>query len=124
MGFASKILLKIAANALVLWAATNYISGFALAPKYFYNLDGFTIDPAWQSFVVGGAALAAVNLILGPILKVVGAVLPLITFAMLSVLINIGIIYFADSYSAELAVSGLKPLIFSGGLVGIINALL
>lgn len=119
-----KILLKIAANAVLLWVATQYISGFALAPKQFYDLGGFTLDPAWQSFAAGGAALAAINLAIGPILKVIGAVLPLITSAMLSIGLNIAVIYFADAYLAELTVSGLAPLIYSGGLVGIVNALL
>lgn len=124
MGFASKIGIKIAANSIVLWAAANYISGFDLAPKYFYSLGGFTLDPAWQSFAVGGAALAAINLVLGPILKIIGAVLPLITSAMLSIALNIAVIYFADAYFSELTVEGLRPLVFSGGLIGIINALL
>jgi len=120
----SKILVKIAGNALALWAATRYISGFGIEPSALASLELLRITPLVQTLVVGGLALALVNLILYPFLKVIAAVLPFITTAMLVVAANLAIVYVASFYLPQLAISGVKPLLLSSILIGLVNSLL
>ena len=74
--------------------------------------------------IVGGLALAILNAVLSPLAKVFGAVIPLVTAAMLSVAANIIILYFAAIYLPQVEINGLKPLFLSGILIGLINAIL
>ena len=124
MGFPVKIIVKIAANSLALWAAMSYISGFTVNPRFFYSFGSFSPDPLWQTLIIGGAALAAVNMALKPILKVIGAVLPLVTYPILSAVLNIALLYSAEIYLSGITVGGIKSLLLSGGLIGILNALI
>ena len=118
------ILIKILANAGALWIAAKYISGFSIAPVEFVSLGALSIPPLAPTLIVGGLALAILNAVLYPLAKVFGAVIPLVTAAMLSVAANIIILYFAAIYLPQVEISGLKPLFLSGLLIGLINAIL
>ena len=121
----ANIVIKILANAGALWAADRYITGLAVFPTEFFRFDFFAIPPLIQTLAIGGAALAAANAILRPPLSVIAAVLPFITTPMLMVVANVVLIYLAAAYfPATLAVAALKPLLFSGLILGLVNSLL
>lgn len=120
----ANIAIKIIANAGALWAATRYISGFSITPAEFLQIGFFPIDPWVQTLIVGGAALAILNAVLYPFLKVIADLLPFITTAMTVAAANIVILYFADVYLTQLAINGLKPLLWSAVLIGVTNTLL
>lgn len=120
----SRILLKILANTGALWVATKYISGFGIAPVEFMRLGALAIPPLAQTLIVGGLALAILNAVLHPITKIFGAIIPLVTSAMLSAAANIIILYFAAIYLPQMEINGLKPLVLSGLLIGLINTIL
>lgn len=124
MDFFSKIVFQVAINSGALWAATRYISGFGIIPQEFLRIGFFPIDPLVQTFVVGGLALAILNAVLYPLLKVVGDILPFITAAMLMVAANMVILYLGDIYLAQLSIEGMRPLFWSAVLIGLVNTLI
>lgn len=124
MSFLLKFAVKIAANVGALAAATRYIPGFEIAPWSPINLDVFGITPLAQPIILGAVGLALANFIARPFLKVLDTFLPLITFGILSIALNAGILYFADLNLPQLTVSGWKPLVWGAVLLGIVNAIL
>ena len=120
----ANIAFKILANVGALWAATRYVSGFSIAPQEFLRIGFFNIDPLAQTLIAGGLALAIINAVLYPLLKVTGDLLPFITTAMVVVAVNMVILYLGDIYLAHLAISGLKPLFWSALIIGIVNTLI
>ncbi len=119
------VAIKVIANAAALWAASRYISGFQIIPYEFFHIELLPIDPTLQTLIAGGIALAIANAILRPPLSVIAAVLPFITTPMLMVVANVVLIYLAAAYfPATLAVAALKPLLFSGLILGLVNSLL
>lgn len=119
-GFGVKILANIGA----LWVAARYIPGFDIVPVEFFRFAAFPISAAIQTLVVTGIALALANALLRPILKAVGAILPLVTGALLLVILNIILLYIGSHSLPVLAIDGLRPLLLGGLLLGIVNAVL
>lgn len=121
----ANVAVKILANAGALWAADRYITGFAVRPTEFFSIDLFMLPPLIQTLAAGGIAFAVANAVLHPPLKVIAAILPLITTAMLMVVANVVLLYLAAIYvPATLAIAALKPLLLSSLLLGIVNTLL
>ncbi len=120
------IAFKVLANIGALWAAARYISGFHIAPLELVSLDflPFAVPALAQAYIAGGVILALVNAVAHPILKAIGAALPLVTGAMLMVALNIAILYFGAVYLPALTLTGLKPLLWGGLLFGILNTIL
>ncbi len=103
--------------------ATKWIQGFALIPLPWLAENIFGLPPLWPTLLLGGLALAILNAFLRPILKFLGALLPLITFALLAVILNGLIIYLADIYLTNLAISGLRAQVLVAILIGMVNAI-
>ena len=90
-------------------------------PFEFVNLGFLGLAPFAQSLIAGGLALAIINLILFPLLKVLDLILPLVSYGALSVVFNGALLYFADPYLPQLAITGFTPLIWSSILIGLVN---
>lgn len=120
------VAIKIVANAGALWAAARYIPGFEIFPVELFPLDflPFAIPPLVQTYIAGAIILAVVNAIAHPILKVIGAALPLVTGAMLMIVLNIVLLYIGAGYFPALEIAGFRPLLWSGFLLGVVNTLL
>ena len=110
MGFLTRLIIKLVINGVLLYAATRYFSGFIL-------------EGGIEIFAVGALLLTLLNAFLRPILKFLGALLPFITFALLAVVFNGLIIYLADIYLTNLAISGLWALVLDAILIGMVNAI-
>lgn len=123
----SRIVLKIAVNIGAVALAAHYLTGFSVSPypiPYAGQLLSQTLPPIWQTLLIGGAALGIVNIILSPLLKVLAALLPIITFPILSVALNVALLFFADQFFIELSIASLRPLLTAGLAIGILNAVL
>lgn len=122
-----KFLIQAAANAAGLLAADLLIPGFDIFPHTFFELRtaslSLAIAPMIQTFAAGGIAFALANTALRPILKVIGAVLPLITFALLSIAWNAVLLFAADLSFDMLSLQGLRALGGASLLIGFLNAL-
>ncbi len=116
--------LKILANTGILWAAMRYISGFHILPIEFFQLEALPIDPLIQTLIAGGIAFAIANTLLHPVMRIIAALLPLITTPMLMVVLNMALLYGAALVFPALSISGLEPLFWSGLLLGIANTLI
>ena len=114
-------------NAAGLLAADRFIPGVDIFPRSFFELRAaslsLAIAPVIQTFAAGGIALALANTALRPILKVIGAVLPLITFALLSIAWNAALLFAADVSLDTLSLQGLRALGGTSLIIGFLNAL-
>ena len=124
MCFLLRFLAKVAVNAGALWLATRLIQGFEVIPHSFSPLDVLNISPLAQSLIVGGLVLALLNAVVRPILKLLSFPLIIITFGLFHIVINMAILYFADTLLAPLAIEGFKALFFSSLMIGIVNAII
>lgn len=126
MAMVPNVAIKVIANAGALWAAARYIPGFQIFPVELFPLDflPFAVPPLVQVYIAGAIILAVINAIAHPVLNVIGAALPLITGAMLMIVLNIALLYIGAGYFPALEIAGVKPLLWSGFLLGIVNTLL
>lgn len=122
----SRLVFKIAANVAALALAARYVPGFSIAPYAIPYADALPlpIAPEWQAMILGGVALGVANIILGPFLRVSAALLPLVTFPILSVAANIALLFFADQFLTEFSVANSRQLLTVGLALGILNAIL
>ncbi len=118
-----KLLLKAAANIGALWMSVNYIPAFEIVPRAILAPELIALGPQAQWFIAGGISLAIVNGALRPLLKALGALLPLVTFVLLSVLLNAAMLFAADIALSEVTL-GLRGLALGALLLGVLNAIL
>ncbi|MBI2640024.1 MAG: phage holin family protein [Candidatus Sungbacteria bacterium] len=105
-----RVLAKIAANTAALWVAAAYITGFALTGGI-------------SSFIIGGAVLAAVNLIVRPILKFITLPFLVLTLGAFYIIIFIVLLLIADFFLTELTITGFSALIWGALIIGITNTI-
>jgi putative membrane protein len=92
-----RFLVSTSINAAALWVATTLIPAITLTP---YGGDGF-----WQtlgSYLVVGAIFGLVNAIITPIIKVLAFPLYLLTFGLISFVINGALLLFVAWLSAQI----------------------
>jgi putative membrane protein len=92
-----RFLVSTSINALALWVATTLIPAITLTP---YGGDGF-----WQtlgSYLVVGAIFGFVNAIITPIIKVLAFPLYLLTFGLISFVINGALLLFVAWLSSQI----------------------
>jgi putative membrane protein len=92
-----RFLVSTSLNALALWVATTLISAITLTP---YGGDGF-----WQtlgSYLVVGAIFGLVNAIIAPIIKVLAFPLYILTFGLISFVINGALLLFVAWLSSQI----------------------
>lgn len=118
-----KLLLKAAANIGALFTSVNYIPAFEIVPRAIVSPELIAFGPQAQWFIAGGISLAIVNGALRPLLKALGALLPLVTFVLLSVLLNAAMLFAADLALSEVTL-GLRGLALGALLLGVLNAIL
>ena len=127
MRFFGKFLIQAVLNAAGLLTADRLIPGVDIFPRAFFEFRtaslSLAIAPAIQTFAAGGIAFALANTALRPILKVIGAVLPLITFATLSIGWNAALLFAADVSLDTFSLQGLRALGGTSLIIGFLKAL-
>lgn len=110
MGLFTKVVVKIVANIAALWIATTYVAGFTL-------IGGLS------ALVIGGVILAAINLIIRPILKFISLPLLVLTLGTFYIIIFIIVLMIADALIPQLSVSGFPALLWGALIIGVINTI-
>lgn len=105
-----KLIVAVFANALGLWLAAKYIPGFTLAGGL---LALFAL----------GFALAILNFVLKPILKLLLGPIIILTLGLGLVVVNAVLLYILDKFSTNLTIGSIPALIYSTILIGLINFL-
>lgn len=89
-----------------------------------YLLPGFSLDGNIVSFVVLIAVFTLINTLIRPIIKLILSPLIFITFGLFSLVINAGILYLVDIYSAHISIDGLITLGYATIIITLVNVLL
>ena len=111
MRFLFKIIGTIAGNALGLWLAAQYITGFHLTGD-------------WIQLAKIGLVLAALNFVLKPILKLFLGPIIILTLGFGLIFVNAIVIYGLTFFFENLTIETIPALIYSTILIGIINFLI
>lgn len=109
MGFISKLVAKIVLNGVALWAAGQYFEGFVLG-------GGF------ETLIVAALVITGLYVFIRPIVKLVATPLVWITFGLFTIVINVALLWVADYYLAELAISNLSTLFWVSIMLSVVNA--
>lgn len=118
-----KFLLRLASNAVAIWLTTLLLSGIRVTP--------FSEEYWWQialSYLIVAFIFAAVNAILGTIIKIVAFPLYIITLGLISFVVNGALLLIAasitDWFGFGLRVDGLGWAILGAIVISILNAIL
>lgn len=106
----TRVLLKIVANIAALWIATTYVAGF-------------TLTGGTEALVIGGIILAAINLLVRPILKLISLPLLVLTLGAFYIIIFIILLMIADALIPQLSISGFPALLWGALIIGVINTI-
>ncbi|HUZ92524.1 MAG TPA: phage holin family protein [Candidatus Paceibacterota bacterium] len=111
MKLLAKLIGHVLANALGLWFASTYIPLFGLAG-------------GWQALFLLALALAVMNFILGPILKLLLGPIIILTLGIGLILVNALILAILDKFSAQLTIGSIPALIWGTIIIGVANFLI
>ncbi|QQG45341.1 MAG: phage holin family protein [Candidatus Sungiibacteriota bacterium] len=109
MGFIYKLVAKVILNAVAL-----YIVG-----RYFQN---FQLGGGIETLIVAALVLAALNTFLRPILKLVSTPLLWVTFGLFNLVLNMALLWIADSLLTQLAINDLTTLFWTSILIALANS--
>lgn len=108
VGFLARIIAKVAANMAALWIAATFVAGFSIAG-------------GMPSLVIGGIFLAAINLIVRPILKLLSLPFLVLTLGAFYVIIFIILLLIADFFMPQLEIAGFSALLWASLIIGVVN---
>jgi putative membrane protein len=108
MKLIAKIFVAVAANAIALWVASEYITGFTL-----------TNDP--KQFLEIALIFTVLNFILKPILKLVLGPVIILTLGLGLIVVNALVLKILDIFSTGLTIEGIPTLLYATLLIGVIN---
>jgi len=103
-----KLLTLILGNALALLVASYYIKGFGLTGTY-------------TEIIFAILVFSAINFFLKPILKFILSPFILITLGLLTILINMGMLWVTDLILPQLQINTISTLFFATLLIGVVN---
>lgn len=89
-----------------------------------YLVEGFTTANDLPALAVAGAILAALNLVLRPILKLFFGPLMVLTLGLFAVVVNGLLLYVLDMVSDAVTIEGYSALLLGALVVSIVNLVL
>ena len=111
MGFIGRIVFSVVSNMVALFAAGSFIPDFTVAND-FIALAG------------AAAILAALNLLLRPILKLFFGPLMVLTLGLFSVVVNGLLLYVLDIVSTAVTIHGYMALLVGALVISVVNVVL
>ena len=105
------LVVRILSNSLALFVATKFV-------------DGFSVSGGWKQFLLAGAVLAFLNLLVKPILKTLTLPLIILTLGLFTFVINAAILWSLTFVFSFVAISGLIPLAIATLVIAIVNMLM
>ncbi len=98
------LLVKIVCGILGIWLAVQLVSGVEFEGTY-------------KTLILAGTVLGLINSFIKPVLKLITLPIRILTLGLFGLIINIGMVWFADIFFAELEIKGLEPLFWTTLLV-------
>lgn len=111
MSFLTRALVLLVSNAVALFAAAYFVSGFS-------------IQASWESYAKVAIILTVVNIFIRPLLKAIFSPVIFITLGLGVIVVNALILYVIDYFSPDLTIAGLYPLIYATLIISVVNAIL
>ncbi len=105
------LIVRIISNSLALFVATKFVGGFSVAG-------------GWKEFLLAGAVLALLNLLVKPILKTLAFPLIILTLGLFTLVINALILWSLTFVFSFVVISGLIPLAIATLVIAIVNMLM
>ena len=98
------------------------LSGAALyiAEKY---LAGFELAGGWQTLIIGAVVLALLHTFVRPVARFIFKPLIWITLGLFNIVINMGILWLADTLLIQLNIADKKTLFIASFLTALANIL-
>lgn len=76
------------------------------------------------ALIIAGAVLAAANMVLRPVLKLLSLPIIVLTFGIFSFFINMAMLWITDQLMAELSINSFSALVLATFIAGIFNVLI
>ena len=111
MGFIGRIIFSVVSNMVALLAAGSFITDFTVANE-FLALAG------------AAAILAALNLLLRPVLKLFFGPLMILTLGLFSIVVNGLLLYVLDIVSSAVTIHGYVALLLGALVISAVNVVL
>lgn len=108
MKFVGKIIFHVFSNALALFIAAQLIQGFLLGGDI-------------VALFIAALILTVTNALLKPILKLILGPLILLTFGIITIVINAFSLYVLDMLSPAITIQGYIPLLLATLIIGAVN---
>ena len=111
MRLIGRCILHIVSNAIALYVCTLFVSGF-------------TFSGSLTDIGIAALVLTALNIIVRPVLKLFFGPFIVLTFGLLTILINALMLYILDIWSDPLSIEGYIPLLIATVVIGVVNLLI
>ena len=105
-----KLLLRVILSGVALYVAQRYLAGFQLAE-------------GWQTLLIGAVVLALLHTFIRPVARVIFKPLIWITLGLFNIVINMGILWLADTLLIQLNIADKKTLFIASFLTALANIL-
>jgi putative membrane protein len=104
-----KLIVRLAINAVAIWAAASVVSGV-------------TFDTSqWGGIVLVALVFGVVNVLLKPLLTLIGLPLIVLTFGLFSLVINAILLQVTDMLTTALTVDGFWPAVLGALVVSLVS---
>ena len=109
MKFLLKFVVKTVLNAIILYVLNKY-------------LPGFTVYGDYVSFLIGGAVLAFISMVIRPIVRLITAPIVWLTLGLFNLVINMGLLFIADWILPQLEITGFTTLLIASIIIALVNS--
>lgn len=106
-----RIFVYIFSNAIALFAAAYFVTGFGLQTDFL-------------SVLIAAAMLTGLNVFLRPILRFILSPLVILTFGLAVIALNAFMLHLLDIWSERLTIAGTVPLLYATVIIGVVNMFL
>ncbi|MBP9821849.1 MAG: phage holin family protein [Candidatus Pacebacteria bacterium] len=103
-----RFIIRIIGNAVALYVASRVVSGFIVSGN-------------WEQYLIAGAVLGLLNMIVRPALKLVSFPIILLTLGLFTFIINILMLWLLDYLVAFVSIESLMALVWSTIIIGLVN---
>lgn len=95
--------------------------GFALAAAY---ISGISLSGGPKALLIVSLIFTLINFVIKPILKLILVPFILLTLGLLTIAINMGMLWLTDVFSSALDISSMYSLFLATLLIGVINIII
>lgn len=103
-----KLILQIIGGILSFWLAVRFVSGVDFTGEIRY-------------LIMAGAFLGLINFFIKPLIKAITLPFNILTFGLLGLIINMGLIWFVSLAFPELIIQGIVPLFWTTLIVWLVS---